>query len=285
MQTLLITGAKGMLGSALQLSLQGDYNIIAASHSELNIESFSNTKSYLSNIKPDIIIHSAAYTNVEEAELKPNECYKVNYSGTLNLLNSINSSKTKFVYISSTGCYGNYKNNPYSEFDDLNPTTVYHNSKVAGENLVKELSENYLILRTGWLFGGSIEHKKNFVYNRYKEANNRSEITSDPFQIGNPTYTGDVSVQIKKLLANDIKGVFNVVSEGYCSRYEYVKTLVDLFGLSCNVIAAQKPFDRLAKVSHNESALNFNLEQLGLNNMSYWKESLEKYILSIKSYV
>jgi dTDP-4-dehydrorhamnose reductase len=284
MQRLLITGANGMLGSAVQHFLRNDFEIIASSRSELDIQNFAIAKEYLQKLQPDIILHAAAYTNVEEAERQPQDCYSVNYNGTLNLINAAKGFTNKFIYISSTGNYGNAKTEPYAEYDDVVPTTVYHKSKYLGEKLVQELCADFLILRTGWLFGGSTEHKKNFVYNRYKEAISKREIYSDPFQTGNPTNTSDVANQIKKLIDETVTGIFNIVSEGNCSRYEYVKEIIAAYGLNCAVKPTEKPFERLAKVSPNEAAVNFNLSQMGINVMPHWKESLHYYINTIKQH-
>jgi dTDP-4-dehydrorhamnose reductase len=285
MKRLLITGANGMLGSALQEELKDDFEVVAASRETLDISSFAGAKKFLSELKPDVILHAAAYTNVEEAERKPEDCYRVNYHGTLNLLNASNGFQHKFIYISSTGCYGNYKTEPYQDYDEMRPTTVYHRSKQEGEELVTQQRENFLVLRTGWLFGGSTEHKKNFVYNRYKEALSKSQMTSDPFQSGNPTNTADVARQIGLLIDEDIRGTFNLVSEGSGTRFEYVKHIIESFGLNCEVVPAEKPFERLAKVSPNEAAYNGNLSAMGLNRMPHWKESLEKYIHHIQQHV
>lgn len=278
---LLITGAAGMLGSAAQEAFKKEFEVTAASRHELNIQDFASTKTYLQSVQPDVILHAAAYTNVEEAERKPEDCYAVNYNGTLNLVNAARGFRHKFIYVSSTGNYGLQKTTPYAEWDDVLPTTVYHKSKYLGEKAVQQLCDDFLILRTGWLFGGSTDHRKNFVYNRYKEASGKTEMFSDPFQTGNPTNTADVAAQIKKLIAEEVAGTFNVVSEGSCTRYEYVKEIVAAFGLRCEVKPTQKPFERLAKVSHNEAALNVNLQQMGLNVMPHWKESLHRYIQSI----
>ncbi|MEJ7914449.1 MAG: SDR family oxidoreductase [Chitinophagaceae bacterium] len=280
---LLITGAAGMLGSAVQAALGKDFDIIAASRADLNIQSFLSAKAYLQQIKPDVILHAAAYTNVEEAERQPADCYRVNYNGTLHLANAAKALQAKFIYISSTGCYGSYSDEPYTEYQDVVPTTVYHRSKFLGEDVVRHLCADFLILRTGWLFGGSVAHKKNFVNNRYKEASLNTEIMSDPFQRGNPTNTADVAAQVQVLIDNDIRGIFNVVSGGSCSRFEYVQEIVAAYGLTCKVKPADQPFQRLARVSHNEAAFNFNLDAIELNVMPPWKESLREYIQTINT--
>ena len=281
----LLTGAGGMLGSTIHRMFQDRFSVIAVDRSMLNLFDFTTVKEFARQSKPDVIIHTAAYTNVEEAERSPQECYKVNYAATLNLVNSLKGKRTKFIYLSSTGCYGNYKQEAYAEYDPVIPTTVYHKSKYDGENAIRELCDDYLILRLGWLYGGSIDHKKNFVYNRYLEAKKTDNITSDPFQVGNPTNVEDVTRQIEKLISSDVMGTFNVVANGFCSRYEYVKAIIEAFDLPCTVAKADKPFKRLAQVSPNESAVNFNLETLGLSIMKDWKTSLKTYINTLRQNV
>lgn len=271
-----------MLGSAVQEALHTDFDIVPASRGELDIQSFGAAKEYLRQVQPQVVLHAAAYTNVEEAERQPEDCYRVNYNGTLNLVNAAQGLGIKFIYISSTGCYGSYQEQPYAEYNDVLPTTVYHQSKYLGEKVVRDLCADFLILRTGWLFGGSTSHKKNFVFNRFKDASKVKEMRSDPFQRGNPTNTADVAAQLKLLIQHNISGTYNVVAAGACTRYEYVKEIVAAYGLDCVVTPTDKPFERAARVSPNEAAVNFNLDGLGLNIMPHWKESLHQYIHSIK---
>ena len=285
MKCILLTGANGMLGSAICESFENKFEIIPVTRNSVNLLDFKAVKNFVRETAAEIIIHAAAYTNVEEAEKSPEECFAVNYTATLNLVNALQGSVSKLIYLSSTGCYGDYKNDAYSEYDPVKPTTVYHKSKYEGENIVKELCNDYLVLRLGWLYGGSIGHKKNFVYNRYLEAQKAASITSDPFQVGNPTNVEDVANQLEQLISLDVIGTFNVVANDSCSRYEYVKAIVEEFGLSCTVLKADKPFRRLAPVSPNESAINFNLETLGLNRMKDWRKSLSEYIKSLKQHV
>ena len=285
MTRILLTGANGMLGSTIHQAYQNKFDVIPLTRDSLDLLDFISVKKFFGESSPDVIIHTAAYTNVEEAERSPYECYKVNYTATLNLVNAAKGARTKFIYLSSTGCYGNYKNEAYAEYDPVIPTTIYHKSKFDGENAVRELVNDHLILRLGWLYGGSIGHKKNFVHNRYLEAKKADSITSDPFQVGNPTNVEDITNQLEQLITLDVIGTFNMVANGFCTRYEYVKTIVEAFNLPCIVLKADKPFKRLAQVSPNESAVNFNLETLGMNMMQDWESSLKTYINTLKQHV
>lgn len=278
MRKIVITGVNGMLGSAIATLFKDKFSVYGLNRDLLPIEDYKAVTTKISEINPDIIIHCAAYTNVELAETNPADCYRVNHLGTLNIANAAMKANSKLIYISSTGCYGSWSAAAYCEYDPVVPTTVYHKSKIAGEDAVAGICSNYLILRTGWLYGGDISHKKNFVYNRFLEAKKSEKITSDPFQSGNPTSVVDVADQIQVLIDQDVSGCFNVVADGYCTRYDYVKTIVEFCGLDTIVEKAEKPFQRIAPVSGNEAAENFLLTNMGLNVMKPWKESLKKYI-------
>lgn len=280
MKKVAITGVNGMLGSSIATLLKDKFTVYGLSRDSFAVEDYKAVNAKLDEIGPDIIIHCAAYTNVELAETNPRDCYGVNYLGTLNIANASRRNNSKLIYISSTGCYGSHAETAYCEYDQAIPTTVYHKSKIAGEKAVKDICSNFLILRTGWLYGGDISHKKNFVYNRFLEANKSEKIISDPFQSGNPTSVDDVANQIETLISEDVSGLFNIVSDGYCTRYEYVKAIVELCGLSTLVEKATSPFKRIAPVSNNEAAENFLLRNMGLHVMKPWRESLERYIMT-----
>jgi dTDP-4-dehydrorhamnose reductase len=165
------------------------------------------------------------------------------------------------------------------------PTTVHHKSKYEGEKIVQNHLSKYLILRTGWLYGGEKTYNKNFVYKRFLEASNKDIIYSDNTQIGNPTYVVDFVKQIKILIDSSQYGIFNCVNKAInISRYIYVKRIIELFELNCNVsIAPNGMFERIAPVSHNESAENKKLNLLSLNTMGDWENSLSKYIQLLRS--
>lgn len=269
-----------MLGSSLLELLP--FNTIGFNSNTLDITNAKKCINILKNEKPDIIIHTAAYTNVEDCETNSEKAYKVNIIGTQNLVNYCIDKNILFIYISSTGIYGTKKEKePYNEFDNTDPTTIHHKSKLEAEKIVQNHLSKYLILRTGWLFGGEKKHNKNFVYKRYLEAMQSSEMYSDSSQIGNPTYVQDLVKQIQILIENTQYGIFNCVNNAYCvSRYDYVRKIVNLFNLKCDVKKASKDiFQRVANVSQNESARNYKLELMNLNVMSNWDDALKKYIV------
>jgi len=277
---ILVTGARGLLGGEImkQFNQKDGINI---SGSQCNINNHELITSEILEKKPNFIIHAAAYTDVDGCELNPSKAYKVNALGTYNVVKNCLGKDIFLIYISSTGVYGNSKSSqPYNEFDLTAPSSIHHKSKLMGEKIIRDHMNRFLILRTGWLFGGSFTKKKNFVANRIKEAKGKKLMYSDNFQIGNPTYVDDLINQIYVLLKSNEFGIFNCVNSGNnVRRLDYVETIIRESGSKCKVLPAPKEmYKRVAKVSNNESAENFKLNVLGLNKMGNWRESIQRYL-------
>lgn len=228
----------------------------------------------------DVIIHAGANTNVEECELSPIAAYQDNTILTDLLARSAKTQQAKFVYISSTGVYGDTTKMPHIETQKPCPCTTHHLSKYFGELVVSSLCEHYLILRLGWLYGGPLNLQKNFVGRIIKQAKDSPfGISSNIDQVGNPTFVDDVVLCLFKLLDCKHSGVFNCVNEGVMTRYEYVKNIVCLYGLGVKVSpVSADSFNRVAPVSMNEGAINHFLSQKTNIKMPPAIDSLQKYI-------
>jgi dTDP-4-dehydrorhamnose reductase len=281
MKKILVTGGNGVLGSSLNFE---NFEIVKLSKSELNFTNRKETFKKLSEISPDVIIHAGAFTNVEKCETEKEEAYKINTIGTLNLVNWAIGKNVFFVYVSSTGIYGTEKNEPYTEFDEPKPTTIHHKSKFEAEKIVKTHLRKHLIVRTGWLFGGSIESGKNFVYKRFLEAKNVKLLEANSVQIGNPTFVENLSKQLEVLIDDEVIGTFNITDHDSASRFEYISEIAKLFDLKTKVIPTDN-FKRVAPVSHNESAINYKLQLLELDLMEDWRLSLKRYISNLKDLI
>jgi dTDP-4-dehydrorhamnose reductase len=281
---ILITGSGGMLGSAFMVNENIGIKIPAPSN-VMDVTDFEKTKEFLKKYEPDIIVHCAALTDVEKCEIDRDSAFRTNTIGTENLVNASMSLDKEpiFCFISSIGVYGAHKKEPYTEFDNVFPTTIHHLSKLEAEKIIMAHIKKYLIIRAGWLFGGDATQPKNFVYKRYLEACNSKLIYANNTQVGNPAFTEDVVKQVFYLLERECFGIFNCVGGSSATRYEYVKSIIELFGLPCEVnIAGKDSFKRIAPVSDNESAVNYKLGLVGLDIMPDWKESLAGYIERLK---
>ncbi|KDN28655.1 dTDP-4-dehydrorhamnose reductase [Vibrio fortis] len=278
-----ITGTNGLLGSELLIKVRacGLKATVLDRCRFLISDGLKNAIEYIDSLGCDVVVHCAANTNLESCEINPQDCYSDNVILSELLANACRLLNVKFVFISSTGVYGSSKKTPYHEYDELLPTTVHHRSKMLAENAILSQSNDALIIRTGWLFGGDFNLQKNFVANRIREAVlSGGEIKSDGTQYGNPTYVKDVSDIIIKLVYDGWAGVFNCVNTGSTSRYGYVKEIINYAKIDVNVEAVHTPFPRLAKVSENESAVNLKLSRIGFKGIRPWEEGLDEYIRS-----
>jgi dTDP-4-dehydrorhamnose reductase len=281
--SVLLTGATGMLGSSFAAALSGS-DIVTLSRDELDVRRPRILIDSIVRSAPRLIINCAADTNVEKAETDPAVAFSVNAVLPGLLAQAARETDALLVHFSSTGCYGRAAQDglaPHSDFATLNPTTAHHRSKVAGEIMVREAGCRHLILRLGWLYGGSITHRKNFVWARIAEARAKSELASDPYQTGSPTHVGDVVRQTQALIDARLTGCFNCVATGAVSRFDYVSAALRFAGLSSRLVPTR--FNRVAPVSPNEAAVNDKLNLIGLNIMPAWDEALAAYVSGLLS--
>lgn len=273
-----LTGATGLLGGAIveECALH-NWSCRSLSRGVVDFRNPRRVEEHLGEC--EVIIHAAANTNVEECEADPGTCYRDNTLLTEVLAEAAKRRGIKFVYISSTGIYGDYQDLPFIDYDKVSPTTHHHRAKLLGEAAVLKAGGS-LVIRTGWLFGGGRQHKKNFVAKRIEEAaNSDGVIYSNCEQFGNPTYVNDVARYLLRLIEDEQHGVFNCVNEGFASRMVYVARIMKIAGLTVEVKASPaSAFKRIARVSKNEMALNLRLKQCGYQKLPNWEESLYLYI-------
>ncbi|MVN91197.1 SDR family oxidoreductase [Mucilaginibacter aquatilis] len=275
-----LTGSSGILGTELlKIAEQNNHTILHFNSSNIDLSDFSQILDRVNNFKPDVIIHCAAMTNVDLCEDDHVAALKINVLGTQNLAIASTRNNAKIVYISSCGVYGNGKVTPYNELDSTNPINYHHFTKLEGEKRIKEHSKDYLIVRTGWLFGGSKEHRKNFVEARRNEALKTAVLNSAIDKKGSPTYTLELANQIFFLLNKQYAGTFNIVNEGSATRFDYVSEIIKLLGLNNEIKGVDSNlFPRKANMPDNESLENMNLNLHQINQMSDWRTALKSYI-------
>jgi len=276
-----LTGGSGLLGSEIgSLAVKYGHAIVKVNRDLVRPDlGMENVLQYIESLGCQFLIHCAANTDVEYCELNKHTCFKDNILLSEVIANACKQLDIKLVFISSTGIYGDYKSEPFCEYDAVQPTTVHHRSKYLAENISQKILSDVLIIRTGWLFGGTITSTKNFVANRIREAkNSKGNIESDALQVGNPTYVGDVAERILLLLQDNVTGVYNCVNSGIASRYEYVTKIIEFSDLDIKVNASKKKFYRVAPVSFNESAINFKMDALSYPALPHWKVRLLEYI-------
>ncbi len=239
----LITGSSGMLGIDLVALLQKKYDVtgtdVAGAKNpaagckdfiKCDISDRDAAARMVSTAKPDIVLHTAAWTDVDGCETDREKAFKINAEGTQNIALGCRESKAVIFYISSDFVFDGTKNDPYVEDDKENPLNVYGLSKFEGEDWVRKIADRYFIVRTSWLFG---RHGRNFVDIILDKAERKKELKIVADQFGSPTYTRDLSEAVEHLMAlslekSELGGVFHFCNSGSCSWYRYAEEILKI---------------------------------------------------------
>jgi dTDP-4-dehydrorhamnose reductase len=273
---IVLTGAGGILGSTFAQRLPAR-RLVKLTRSDLDPADPAAIRRRMIGLMPSLIINCAADTDVEGAEAAPDRAVAVNVHLAAALAAGAAETNAALVHFSSTGCYGDYREDPYRETDVLRPRTAHHRSKAEGEAAVLKAHPAALVLRLGWVFGGRPGQRKNFVWARLHEARGKAEIGGDAVQRGCPTAAAEVVAQTLALLEAGASGVFNCVGSGTpARRIDYVAAILAAACSPTRVVPME--FVRRAPVSPNEAAVNARLQAIGLDRMPPWRDSLAAFV-------
>lgn len=226
----LITGAQGQLGQALQRAFSGE-DLILKDLPEFDL-THSDCESQIVAACPSVILHVGAYTNVDGAEREPDRAMAVNAQGTAFVARAAATLNARLIYVSTDYVFDGIQTTPYREEDLPHPINVYGQSKRAGEIAALSGCPNALVVRTAWLYGHA---GSNFVKTIMRLARERPflEVVGD--QRGCPTNADDLALALKDLVASDLRGICHVTNSGDCTWHEFAEAIVSLMGLSTPV--------------------------------------------------
>ena len=278
-----IIGANGQLGSDL-VKVFGE-DAIPLTHHDLDVTDPESLK-ILNELRPEVIINTAAYVRVDDAEVEVEKAFQVNAIGALNIAKVCNEIDAINIYVSTDYVFDGAKGEPYTEEDAPNPIDVYGLSKYAGEVFTGNYSEKYYIIRAASLYGRAGARGKggNFVDSIIQMAKNGEEIKVVDDIFMSPTYTKDVSRVLKLFLDLEIKpefGVYHIVNEGYCNWYDFTKEIFTILDWDAKIQITpikSNELKRLARRPTFSALKNNKLDDLGLR-MRDWKEALRDYLI------
>ena len=266
---ILITGAKGMLGQDLCPTLEDlGHELVETDIHNLDITDFSAVQHFLNNEKPELIIHLAAYTNVDKAEEEPQKAELINGKGTENLAIMAAKLDIPIIGISTDYVFDGTKNSPYLPDDKPNPMSVYGKTKLMGEQAIQKHCKKFYIARTSWLYG---HYGKNFV-DTMLSLKDKEVLKVVDDQIGTPTWTMDLSAALIKLLDKPY-GIYHLSGGGKpTSWYNFAKTIFEYSNNKVNLIpCTTEEFPRPAK----RPKYSFMDNDKMLRN---WKLALKDYL-------
>ncbi|NVM03272.1 MAG: dTDP-4-dehydrorhamnose reductase [Candidatus Helarchaeota archaeon] len=277
---IVIIGSNGQLGMELSSELE-NHELVLATHNDIEIKSRTSVFSFIKDSKPDVVINTAAFHKVEECEKKPVTAFRANALGAKYLALACLMVDAVLLHISTDYVFGGVKGSPYNEDDLPNPLNVYGMTKLAGEHFIKSILKRYFIVRTSGLYG---KHKcrakcGNFVDRMISLAEKKEKIRVVDDEFLTPTYTYDLSKQIKKLINTEFYGTYHITNSGFCSWYEFAENIFKLIGLEVNLERAKsKEFASKVKRPLYSVLENKKLKSLNMDFMPMWDDALKRFL-------
>jgi len=277
MMKVLITGANGQLGRELakQYREKNAVELILTDVLDLDISDVKAVYEFVNRYRPEVIINCAAHTAVDKCEDEVDTAYKINTIGAKNLASAANAIDAEIVQVSTDYVFDGEGNIALTEFDEVNPQTVYGKTKLQGEKIVSKLNSKHYIIRTAWLYGDGNNFVKTMI--KLSETNKTLKVVND--QKGTPTSTVDLARVIISLVENKNYGLFHATCKGECTWYELTKEIFRLKGIDTEVVpCTTSEFLRPAKRPKYSVLRNYMLEITTGDITRHWKESLAEYL-------
>jgi len=275
---ILVTGAQGQLGSALRSVLPAE-TLILKDLPEFDLTAPS-CEEQIVQARPHVVLHAAAYTNVDGAERDPDQARAINAAGTAAVARAAQRVGSRLIYISTDYVFDGAKDTPYTEDDPTNPLNMYGRSKREGEAAAAEHCEDCLIVRTAWLYGHG---GKNFVKTIIQLAGERPTLEVVADQRGCPTFADDLARALSDLIPSRLTGICHVTNGGSSTWYEFAETIVRLVGGTSVVrpistVQSQRPAKR-----PQYSVLGYGRLGLVRAPLPDWRDALDRFTRQIRS--
>lgn len=278
----LITGANGQLGQELQKLLrERELDFVAFDSTQLDITSREAVLATFEAIKPDIVLHAAAYTKVDLAEDDGRELnWQVNVNGTKNVADAAKKIGAKLVAVSTDYVFDGTQNNDYVETDAVNPQNAYGRAKLAGELAVTESGADAYIVRTSWVFG---EFGNNFVYTMQRLATTHPKLTVVNDQLGRPTWTRTLAEFMLHLV--DVKatyGVYHLSNAGTTTWFEFAREILKNTDVEVAPVTSAEFPQKAYRPRHSVMSLD-KAESTGFEILN-WREALNEFLMGLTSH-
>ena len=284
---ILVTGVKGQLGydCVRELTERGYTNVKGIDIDDLDLTKELDVKKYINEYKPDVIMHNAAWTAVDKAELMPDKVYEVNALAPKYIAEACKEVNAKMVYISTDYVFDGLGDKPFNVNDPKAGLSVYGKTKAQGEDFVTSTINNYFIVRISWVFG---KNGNNFVKTMLKLANmGKTELNVVCDQIGSVTYTYDLSKLLCDMIETDKYGIYHATNEGYISWAEFAEEIFRQARreVKVNYVTTEeylKMVPQQAKRPLNSRMSKESLDKAGFKRLPDWKDALNRYLKELE---
>ena len=224
---MLITGADGLLGSEIFRAFSPGYDILRTDREECDVTSPAECLRVIGGFGPQVVIHCAAFTAVDQAEREEGAAFELNAGGTRNVAAACRDAGALFVTFGTDYVFDGRSGRPYAEDDPTGPLSAYGRSKLAAEEAIREVGPEFLLVRTQWLFG---LQGRNFALSILERADRGEELKVVCDQKGSPTYCVDLAEAVGRLLDAGARGTFHFSNEGETTFFDYAAYLLNRSG-------------------------------------------------------
>ena len=274
MKTIWITGAEGHIGTALLDLLEGvEYQLLPTDIEEVDITKIDEVTQFVHVNRPDVVINCAGLTDVQECENNVDEAYRVNAIGVRNVALAANEVNAKVIQISTDDVFDKESRVPYNEFDNVHPRTIYGKSKEAGEKILTQLLNRFVIIRSSWIYGIG----RDFVDEVLRNVGQGKTMEVPNNQYAAPTSAKELAKVIRYFIDNEEYGLYHVVCPGSCSRYEFARTILEYSGKAGELDLYPVVIEDSARPTYSVLD-NMMLRLTGIEEPKDWKAALKEYL-------
>jgi dTDP-4-dehydrorhamnose reductase len=278
---ILITGSTGQVGHALVKNLI-NHQVVALTRNDCDLSKPDEIKRIIDHHIPDLIINPAAYTDVDQAETDKEQAYRINCDAPKLMALKAYECDIPFIHFSTDYVFNGKKECSYEENDTTEPLGIYGESKLAGENAIKEVGGQFYIFRTSWVYSNI---GRNFFLTMKKFSEEKDELNIVSNQYGVPTSNHFIAQQINKIIPFMDKGntgIFHLVPDGECSWYEFAIQIIEKlnpnFDLKKISPIDSKKYKSKAKRPQNSILSNKKVKKVFMLKFKHWKTELEELI-------
>lgn len=274
MKKIWITGAEGHIGTALLDLLEGvEYQLLPTDIKEVDITKIDEVTQFVHVNRPDVVINCAGMTDVQECENNVDEAYRVNAIGVRNVALAANEVNAKVIQISTDDVFDKESRIPYNEFDNVHPRTIYGKSKEAGEKILTQLLNRFVIIRSSWIYGIG----RDFVDEVLRNVGQGKKMEVPNNQYAAPTSAKELAKVIRYFIDNEEYGLYHVVCPGSCSRYEFARTILEYSGKAGELDLYPVVIEDSARPTYSVLD-NMMLRLTGIEEPKEWKTALKEYL-------